>query len=84
MFPESQHAEAVFQTRPRLYWQPNSVVLGGAGFEVTKGPWRTTGAQHGERPGEATGEAAALVAVEGPGLKGSCRADEAWHREESL
>ena len=30
-----------------------------------------------ERPGEATGEGAATVAVEGPGLKGSCREVEA-------
>ena len=32
---------------------------------------------HCERPGEAIGEGAASVAVEGPGLKGSCREVEA-------
>jgi hypothetical protein len=34
-------------------------------------------AWHCERPGEAIGEGAALVAVEGSGLKGSCRQAEA-------
>jgi recombinational DNA repair protein (RecF pathway) len=33
--------------------------------------------QHCGRPGEAIGEGAASVAVEGPGLKGSCREVEA-------
>jgi hypothetical protein len=32
---------------------------------------------HCERPGEAIGKGAAPVAVEGPGLKGSCREVEA-------
>jgi hypothetical protein len=41
-------------------------------------------AWHCERPGEAIGEGAASVAVEGPGLKGSCREVEAWHHEKSL
>jgi hypothetical protein len=39
---------------------------------------------HCERPGEAIGKGAASVAVEGPGLKGSCREVEAWHHEKSL
>ena len=34
-------------------------------------------AWHCERPGEAIGEGAASVAVEGPGMKGSCREVEA-------
>ena len=34
-------------------------------------------AWHCERPGEVIGEGAASVAVEGLGLKGSCRGDEA-------
>ena len=39
---------------------------------------------HQERPGEATGEGAASVTVEGPGLKGSCSEVKAWHHEKSL
>ena len=39
---------------------------------------------HCERPGEAIGKGAASVAVEGPGLKGSCREAEAWHHEKNL
>ena len=37
-----------------------------------------------ERSGKAIGEGVASVAVDGPGLKGSDKGDEAWHREESL
>ena len=38
-----------------------------------KKSWRAAEAWHCERPGEATGEGAALVAVEGQGLKESCK-----------
>jgi hypothetical protein len=37
-----------------------------------------------ERSGKTIGEGAALVAVDGPGLKGSCKEVEACHHEESL
>jgi hypothetical protein len=40
---------------------------GGTGFEGMKGSWRTAEARHCERPGQAIGEGAALVAIEGPG-----------------
>ena len=49
-----------------------------------KGLWGAAEAGHREKPGEAIGEGAASVAVKGPGLKGSRRAVEAWHHEESL
>jgi hypothetical protein len=38
--------------------------------------WRASEAWHWERPGEAIGKGAASVAVENPGLKGSCRDHE--------
>ena len=49
-----------------------------------KGSWRTAEAWHCEKPEKAFGEGAASVAVEEPGLKGSCKEVEAWHHEESL
>jgi hypothetical protein len=58
--------------------------LDGTGFESIRGLWRVAEASYSERQGEATGEGAASVAVEGPGLKGSCRAVEAWLQEDSL
>jgi hypothetical protein len=39
-------------------------------------------AWHCERPWKAIGEGAASVAIDGLGLKGSCKG--AWHHEESL
>jgi hypothetical protein len=39
---------------------------------------------HCERPWKGIGEVAASVAIDGPGLKGSCKGFEAWHQEESL
>ena len=54
----------------------------GTGFEGMKGSWRATEA--GERLGKAIGEGAVLVAVDGPGLKGSCKGVEAWHHEVEL
>ena len=41
-------------------------------------------AWHCERPWKAIGEGTASVAVDGPGLKGSCKGFEAWYPEESL
>jgi hypothetical protein len=41
-------------------------------FERMKGSCRTAEAQHCERPWKAIVEAAASVAIDGPGLKGSC------------
>ena len=35
------------------------------------------------RPWKANGEGAASAAIDGPGLKGSCKRVEAWHHEES-
>jgi hypothetical protein len=57
---------------------------GGTGFEGMKGSWRAAEAWDCERPREATSESTASVAVDGPGLKGSCKEVEAWHHEESL
>lgn len=45
---------------------------GGTGFEGMKGSQRAAEALHGGRPWKAIGEGAASVAIEGPGLKGSC------------
>ena len=42
------------------------------------------GATPFEMPWRTIGEGAALVAVESPGLKGSCKGVEAWHHLESL
>ena len=45
---------------------------GGTGFEGMKELSRAAEAWHCERPWKAIGEGAASVAIEGPGLKGSC------------
>jgi hypothetical protein len=45
---------------------------GGTGFEGIKGSSRAAEAWHPERPWKAIGEGAASVAIDGPGLKGSC------------
>ena len=46
---------------------------GGTGFEGMKGTGRAAEAQHCERPWKAISvEGAASVAIDGPGLKGSC------------
>ena len=45
---------------------------GGTGFEGMKGSCRTVEARHCERPWKAIAEGTASVAIEGPGLKGSC------------
>ena len=42
-----------------------------------KGSWRTADTWQCESLGEAIGDGAASVAVDGPGLKGSCREVEA-------
>ena len=42
------------------------------GFECMKESCRTAEAQHRKRPWKDIGEGAASVAIEGPGLKGSC------------
>ena len=45
---------------------------GGTGFEGMKGSWRAAEAWDCERPWKAIGEGAASVAIDGPGMKGSC------------
>ena len=45
---------------------------GGIGFEGMKGSCRAAEAWHCERPWKAIGEGAASVAIDSPGLKGSC------------
>ena len=50
---------------------------GGTGFEGIKGSRRAAEAQHCDRPMKAIGEGAASVAIDGPGLKGSCKGFEA-------
>jgi hypothetical protein len=57
---------------------------GGTGFEGMMGSRRAAEAQHCERPWKAIDESAASVAIDGPGLKRSCKRVEAWHHEESL
>jgi hypothetical protein len=53
-------------------------------FEGMKESWRAAKAWHCERPGKAICEGAASDAVDGLGLKGSCKEIEAWHNEERL
>jgi hypothetical protein len=57
---------------------------GGTGFEGMKVPQRAAEAWHCEKPRKAIGEGAASVAIDGPGLKGSCKVAEAWYHEENL
>jgi hypothetical protein len=45
---------------------------GGTGFEGMKGSHRAAEALHCARPWKAIGEGAASVAIDSPGLKGSC------------
>jgi hypothetical protein len=45
---------------------------GGTGFEGMKGSRRAAEAQHCERPWKVIGEVATSVAIDSPGLKGSC------------
>jgi hypothetical protein len=45
---------------------------GGTGFEGMKGSRRAAEARHCERPWKAIGEGTASVAIDSPGLKGSC------------
>ena len=42
----------------------------GTGFDGMKGSWRAAEAQHCERPWKPTGEGAASVVVDDPGLEG--------------
>ena len=56
----------------------------GGGFEEINVSWRADEARHCERPGKTIGVGAASVAIEVPGLKGSCKEVEAWHHEGSL
>ena len=90
VFPETQHTKAVFQRWPRLSHRAGSHTWSrvslpeGTGFADMKESRRAAEAWHCESPGETTGEGAARVAIEGPGLNGSCREVEAWHHEESL
>jgi hypothetical protein len=61
---------------PQLaFWWCKSYPVG-TGFEGMEQSWRASEAWHWERPGEAIGKGAASVAVENPGLKGSCRDHE--------
>ena len=57
---------------------------GGTGFEGMKGSWRAAQVWPCERPGKAIGEGIASFAVDGPGLKGSCKEVEAQHHERLL
>jgi hypothetical protein len=45
---------------------------GGTGFEGMKGSCRAAEVRHCERPWKVIGEGASSVAIDGPGLKGSC------------
>ena len=61
--------------------QPNFVMCksfpGGAGLKGMKEPWRTAEAWYCERLGKEIGEGEASFAVDGLGLKGSCKQVEA-------
>jgi hypothetical protein len=57
---------------------------GGTAFEGMKRSCRAAEARHCERPWKVIGEGAASGAIDGPGLKGSCKGVEVWHHEESL
>jgi hypothetical protein len=57
---------------------------GGTGFEGMKGSCRAAEAQHCERPWKAISEGTTSVAIDGPGLKGSCKGIEICHHEGSL
>ena len=82
-----KHKETVFQ-RETSCWQLYLVMYmnqpNGTGFEGMKGSWRAAEAWYYKRPWEAIGEGAASVAINGTGLKGSCKRVVAWHHEESL
>ena len=54
---------------------------GGSGFDGRKKSWRTAEAWHCKRPGKAIGDGSASFAIDGPGLKGSCRKVEVLHEE---
>jgi hypothetical protein len=54
---------------------------GGTGFKGMKGSLRTVEAQHCERPWKAIGEGAGSVAIDGPGLSGSCSVLEIQYHE---
>jgi hypothetical protein len=59
--------------------------LSDTGFEGTKGLWWAAEAGTLRDQGMSlVKEGAALVADDGPGLKGSCKEVEAWCHEESL
>jgi hypothetical protein len=49
-----------------------------------KRSWKTAESWHCKRLRNVNEEGAALVAVDGLGLKGSYKEVEAWHQEESL
>jgi hypothetical protein len=49
-----------------------------------KGSCRTDEAPHCERLWKDMGKSAFSVAIDGPGLKGSCKGVEARHHEENL
>jgi hypothetical protein len=53
-------------------------------LKVRRRAWRTAEVWHCERPGKGIGEDRASVAVDSPGLKGSCKEAAPWHHEESL
>ena len=57
--------------------------LGSTGLEGMKGSWTAAEAWLCERPGKTIGEGAS-VAVDGPGLKETCKEVEAWHHKGSL
>ena len=68
----------MFQRYPRFYFVLHwDLVMcknhpGGTGFEGMKGSCRAVEARQCERPWKASGEGAASVAIDGPGLKVSC------------
>ena len=57
---------------------------GDTGFEGMKGSRRAAETRHCERLWKVIDEGVASVAIDGPGLKESCKGVEAWHHEESL
>ena len=57
---------------------------GGTRFEGMKGSYRAAEAWHYNRLGKTIGEGTDSVAVGFPGLKGSCKEDDACYHEGSL
>jgi hypothetical protein len=73
VIPSVQVALVMFKNHPGI-----------TGLEEMNGSWNAAETWHCERPSKAIGEGKISFAVDGPGLKGSCKEFEAWHYEGCL